>query len=838
MSAPDDAARQATVPATAMQESMWWIHHRAKIKSVYNLTWRLACDSAVDPAALAAAWQAVHDRHDALRGGLTQQDGSVGMFIEPAVLATPEHVVVADPGPASPDTLLELIAGELHDRPFQLSHPPLTRLALVTVAGRPELIVTVHHSMIDGWGLQLLLTDLSAAYAAARGAAPSSPPTDPASFADYCRRSQAAQTGGRWQAGTKHWRNALRGATATTVLADRPRTQGTGDRGAVLRFVLSRGACEGIAAQAAQVSATPFAVLLAAFQTVLARGGAGSDVAIGIATANRLTQRDQALVGYTSNLCISRGAVCDEDLFAAVVARARDELWTMLAYQDVPFPLVFGALDGQDQARLGDIPPLLLSYYGPIGAGLRLGDVALDMMPSPNRAARSDLSFGLYELDGRQAVEVEYNVGRYDRETVLALLADLDAVLTAARQPGRVGDLTVATRAIAIPASPAHPEAAAATGGPDGAAGPGKPTEANEPEPEPDEAGTLELAFRLWADVLGEPPSDADEDFFAVSGRSLKAVQLTAAVEAESGQEFDVETWLATATPRQLARQLAPPATTPPIAALDVSAQVDPVAEDAAGSSLSTLIELRGGTDLHAHLLPGAGASADWYRELLAALPGGWRVTASQEREPLDSVGQLAARYRADLDTAGLRPDLLVGWSLGGQVAHQLAVDYGDPAPDVVLLDSPPPVGYPIGDDGILLPMFAATLLGALGVPPDAAPPQVTGDDAELSLRVLTAYLAAIGQPLPLAVLTQRWEAYRRHARAAAAHRSERRVDAAALVVAAELADEQLGQWAELFDPPPSRLRVAADHFGLLRHPVAAEIAAAIQAAAKAAVRS
>lgn len=216
MSAPDDAARQATVPATAMQESMWWIHHRAKIKSVYNLTWRLACASAVDPAALAAAWQAVHDRHDALRGGLTQQDGSVGMFIEPAVLAAPERVVVADPGPASPDTLLELIAGELHDRPFQLGHPPLTRLALVTVAGRQELIVTVHHSMIDGWGLQLLLTDLSAAYAAARGAAPSSPPVDPVSFADYCRRSHAAQTDGRWQAGP---------STGATRCAAPPRPQ-------------------------------------------------------------------------------------------------------------------------------------------------------------------------------------------------------------------------------------------------------------------------------------------------------------------------------------------------------------------------------------------------------------------------------------------------------------------------------------------------------------------------------------------------------------------------------------------------------------------------------------
>ena len=77
------------------------------------------------------------------------------------------------------------------------------------------------------------------------------------------------------------------------------------------------------------------------------------------------------------------------------------------------------------------------------------------------------------------------------------------------------------------------------------------------------EADALVRAFQLWAQVLGGPPADPDEDFFAVGGRSIKAVELTAIIEAESGREFDVESWLARPTPRQLANQLsAVPVTT------------------------------------------------------------------------------------------------------------------------------------------------------------------------------------------------------------------------------------------------------------------------------------
>ncbi len=825
MSTQADDLGPITVPATPMQEAMWWIHHRSAQKSVYNLTWPMACDGELDVAALRVAWQAVHDRHDALRTGLRQQDGTVRMLVLPQVRVDVERVVIPAPGPAEaadatgPQRLLALIAEELHERLFQLEEPPLTRLALVSVGGAHQLVLTTHHSMLDGWGIRLLVADLSQAYSAALAGQPPAWPAAAPSFAEYGRSIAAAKAKGRWQPGIEHWRAALRGVVSSTVVADRQRAARAGGRGEILQRVFSKAAQDGVAEAARQASATPFAVLLAAFHVVLARGGAGGEVAVGVAIANRLTKRDQALVGYTSNVCISRASVRDSDSLGDLVAAARDSLWTMLAYQDVPFPLVFGAIEEQDKARLRDVPPLLLSHYGPIVAGLRVGDVPLRLMPSPNRAARSDISFGLFEVDDRQAIEVEYATERYDRTTVLGLLDDIEAVLVAAARPEtRPGELVVRTRTQALGTGDAadgqpgqlagsHDEPAVpdGPGGSDGLDGSGALGGSD----------GLDRAFRLWAAVLGSPPAGPDEDFFASIGRSIKAIELVAAIEADSGREFDVESWLARPTPRQIAQLIDP----------------QPAEAVAVAPGQSTLIELRGGDGPHLHLLPGAATGAGSYAELIEALPDDWRLTISAEQDLLGSIAAMAARYRADLDAAGLRPDLLAGWSVGGQVAYQMATGYPDPVPAIALLDAPPPVGYALTDAEVRQ-AFTEAFFSSLATRPGLALPQITATGPDVFLRVLAAYLAAAGQAIPFAILAQRWSVYDRQLRAAAVHLADTRICAQALVVAAELADVQVDQWAQRFEPPPRRLRLTTDHPGVVRHPAVDEVGAAMAALA------
>jgi thioesterase domain-containing protein len=781
----DTVAGPVTLQATAMQEALWWVHQRAKNQSVYNLSWRLGCAAPLDFDVLGVAWQAVLDRHEALRTAVIQRAGTIQLMISPQVTGRPHRVEIEDPGPVPVSVLLQQIAEELHEQTIMLDDPPLARLTLVRVADEQELLLTVHHVVLDGWAIQLLVQDLSAAYlAATRGSAPSFA-AEPVPFSVYATESIAARDAGRWQPSLDHWRSTLAGAVSTTVSADQQRYAGTGAAGVTLRYAFSREAVAGVAALVGSAYTTPFAAVLAAMQIVLARGGAGSDVSIGVVVANRMSQRDQELVGYLANMCISRATIGANDTIADVVERARDAMWTMLAHQGVPYPAVFGALGEQTQAMLNDYAPLLLNYLGPIGNDLRLGDVDMFLHRSPNRAARSDIAIAFWDVDDGYLAEIEYNTGRYDRQTVLRLLHDLDSVLAdGGANPGlRVAALEVQSRT--------------AAGYVD-----------HQPVPVAQPAGSVpEPVARIWAEVLGSPPLGQDEDFFAVGGRSLKVIQLAAAIEAETGQSLDLIKWLAEPTPRRLIAQLAADRPAP----------------------TSTLVVLRDGSGRHLHLVHGAGGAAHDYRDLVDALPADWLITLSQERDPLDSVPRMAARYRADLDAAGLVPTVLCGWSMGGQICYELALGYDVP-PRLVILDSAPPVGYSVdaSREAEQLGNFVASVYGSLGIEDDVRDIRIEGDNPELPMRVLAAYLGGLGHNVPASTLVSKWQVYRRHTRAVASFVSDRQVAGPVVLVGAGLLDAQLDQWAERFVGTPTRVRLQTSHYGVLGADAAREIAALV----------
>src|SRR6185437_13850940 len=145
---------------------------------------------------------------------------------------------------------------------------------------------------------------------------------------------------------------------------------------------------------------------------------------------------------------------------------------------------------------------------------------------------------------------------------------------------------------------------------------------------------------------------------------------------------------------------------------------------------------------------------------------------ASQERGEYASIAEMAAAYRGDLDRS---PDLLGGWSMGGQIAFELA--RSTPLP-LVLLDPAPPVGYtyrPSFTD------FVAMTAAGLGIQLDV--PQA----GELNIPVLAAFLKHADHDVPAALLSERWATYQRHTKAVADYRPESGVDAPALLVTAEL---------------------------------------------------
>lgn len=251
----------------------------------------------------------------------------------------------------------------------------------------------------------------------------------------------------------------------------------------------------------------------------------------------------------------------------------------------------------------------------------------------------------------------------------------------------------------------------------------------------------------LFTELLDVPTVSAEDGFFELGGNSLLATRLVARIRAELGAEVAIRALFDHPTVAELARRL----TADPGAAGDSGSLGEP---DTAGATLplDVLVGLRtsGGDSAAAPLFcVHPAVSLSWcYAGLLAHLDSSVPVYGLQARgiaraEPLpSSVAEAAEDYVAELRRVQPRgPYHLLGWSLGGLIAHAMAVTLRAQGEEVALLammDSYPmaEVGDQLGDPDVGM----AVLLRDMGFDPGA-----DEVDAEQAARLLRAHGGPLG---------------------------------------------------------------------------------------------
>ncbi|MFD9396982.1 condensation domain-containing protein, partial [Streptomyces sp. NPDC060000] len=214
-------------PSSPGQERLWYLHALEPDSTAYVLPIVLRLRGAVDVTALQGSLGALVARHEALRTVFREgRDGQIQQIVLPGG-GVPLPVTDAPAG-EDEDTLWRRVREEV-SRPFDLARGPLVRARLLRRADSgagPEavLVLCVHHIVVDGWSLGVLVGELAENYAARVAGRPPVLPPLAVQYADFAVWQRESLSGERLAEQLSFWRTELEGAPILDVPGDRSRS--------------------------------------------------------------------------------------------------------------------------------------------------------------------------------------------------------------------------------------------------------------------------------------------------------------------------------------------------------------------------------------------------------------------------------------------------------------------------------------------------------------------------------------------------------------------------------------------------------------------------------------
>ncbi|EIK94329.1 non-ribosomal peptide synthetase [Pseudomonas sp. M47T1] len=388
------AARPERVPLASNQARLWFIWQLEPESTAYHINSGLRLLGALDQPALEQAFNRVLARHESLRTRLVDDGEGPAQVIDapwPFTLAAQ---------PVAPSAA-RAQARDLLRRPFDLQQGPLLRAELLQLEEQEHwLLLSMHHIISDGWSMQVLIDELTQAYAALTAEQEPQWPALALQYADYALWQNQWLAGGEGHRQLDYWRTQLGNEHPVLELpGDHPRPARASHRGAVWSFELDTERATRLRDQARQHGATPFMWLLAAFKTLLYRYSGQADLRIGVPQANRQRLETEGLIGFFVNTQVLRSQLDGRAPFTALLAQVRDVTLQAQAHPDLPFDQLVEALQPPRSLSHNPLFQVMFSHL-PATRGLeRIAQSGLQIAPLPSQEETLQFDLQLYTRD-------------------------------------------------------------------------------------------------------------------------------------------------------------------------------------------------------------------------------------------------------------------------------------------------------------------------------------------------------------------------------------------------------------------------------------------------------
>jgi amino acid adenylation domain-containing protein len=352
----------------------------------FNLPFAFRLQGQLDVNALQSSLDEVVRRHQALRTGFDLADGEpIAVVMSAEAIAAALSVEDLADGSLEEDArsrnlLLKaarITAQQEAWTPFDVAKAPLLRARLLRLrADDHVLLLTLHHVIVDGWSIGILLEEISKLYASFRSHQVEALAPPALAFSDAARWQRLWCATAEAAAQLDYWRDTLREPVPVfgqgAAAAARP-----GARTAHEAVQLPANLIKRLEAFSRAENGTLFMSLLTGLSALLLARTGRRDICIATSMANRTQPGTDRVVGPFENTVIIRTRLDPEMSYLDAFGRARSAVLEAHARQELPFNVLAQRLAEDDGIDPASLIQVYFTLQNPLQQPLKLPEVSV-----------------------------------------------------------------------------------------------------------------------------------------------------------------------------------------------------------------------------------------------------------------------------------------------------------------------------------------------------------------------------------------------------------------------------------------------------------------------------
>ncbi|MBZ4423368.1 condensation domain-containing protein, partial [Myxococcus sp. RHSTA-1-4] len=428
------APRSGSLPLSFAQQRLWFLDQLQPGSVQYNMPTALRVEGALDVTILESAFTELVRRHESLRTTFGEESGSPVQRIHPPSAVRLDVVDLTGLPEAQRMDEARRLASEHALRPFNLATGPLLRVSLLRLAEHQHaLLLTVHHIISDGWSNGVVVREVVALYEALRQGQPSPLPPLPVQYADYAVWQRQWLQGEALETQLGWWKEQLAGAPPHLELpTDFIRPPELSHRGATVPVSLPRELSQSLKALAQREGATPFMLLLAAYQLLLSRYSGQEDIVVGSPIAGRRFSELESLIGFFINTLVLRARPEGQLSFLGLLRQVRETTLGAYAHQDVPFEKLVEELQPVRDLSRSPLFQAFFTLQNTPTQDVRLPSLSLRPLDvQGGEVAKFELNLTLSETPGGFLGQLQFSPDLFTEATAARMVRHLQVLLEA-----------------------------------------------------------------------------------------------------------------------------------------------------------------------------------------------------------------------------------------------------------------------------------------------------------------------------------------------------------------------------------------------------------------------